>query len=72
MWKSVFAIALGATLGALLRWLLGLKLNSLFPTIPPRHPGSQSDRWLCDWPGHRFLLCIAKPSLAWHQNGACW
>ncbi|OYW25638.1 MAG: fluoride ion transporter CrcB [Hydrogenophilales bacterium 12-63-5] len=35
MWKSILAIALGATLGALLRWLLGLKLNALFPTIPP-------------------------------------
>jgi CrcB protein len=35
MWKSVFAIALGAALGALLRWLLGLKLNSLFPSLPP-------------------------------------
>jgi CrcB protein len=35
MWKSVFAIALGAALGALLRWLLGLKLNAIFPTIPP-------------------------------------
>jgi hypothetical protein len=35
MWKSVFAITLGAALGALLRWLLGLKLNALFPTIPP-------------------------------------
>ncbi len=35
MWKSIFAIALGAALGALLRWQLGSKLNSLFPTIPP-------------------------------------
>ena len=35
MWKSVIAIALGAALGALLRWLLGLKLNALFPTMPP-------------------------------------
>ncbi len=35
MWKPVFAIALGATLGALLRWQLGLKLNALFPTVPP-------------------------------------
>lgn len=35
MWKSVFAIALGAALGALFRWLLGLKLNAIFPTIPP-------------------------------------
>jgi CrcB protein len=35
MWKSVFAIAFGAALGALLRWGLGLKLNALFPAIPP-------------------------------------
>lgn len=35
MWKSILAIALGAALGALLRWQLGAKLNSFFPTIPP-------------------------------------
>ncbi|WP_313953830.1 fluoride efflux transporter CrcB [Accumulibacter sp.] len=35
MWKSVLAISIGAALGALLRWQLGIKLNSLFPTIPP-------------------------------------
>lgn len=35
MWKSILAIALGAALGALLRWQLGAKLNSIFPTIPP-------------------------------------
>jgi len=35
MWKSILAIALGAALGALLRWQLGSKLNSVFPTIPP-------------------------------------
>lgn len=35
MWKSVLAIGLGAALGALLRWQLGSKLNSVFPTIPP-------------------------------------
>ena len=35
MWKSILAIAAGAALGALLRWQLGAKLNSLFPTIPP-------------------------------------
>lgn len=35
MLKSILAISLGAALGALLRWFLGLKLNSLFPTIPP-------------------------------------
>lgn len=35
MWKSILAISLGAALGALLRWQLGSRLNSLFPTIPP-------------------------------------
>lgn len=35
MWKSILAIALGAALGALLRWQLGSRLNSVFPTIPP-------------------------------------
>ena len=35
MWKSIFVIAVGAALGALLRWQLGTRLNSLFPTIPP-------------------------------------
>lgn len=35
MGKAVIAIALGAALGALLRWFLGAKLNALFPAIPP-------------------------------------
>ncbi|MEI7431222.1 MAG: fluoride efflux transporter CrcB [Betaproteobacteria bacterium] len=35
MWKSIVAIAVGAALGALLRWQLGDKLNSAFPSIPP-------------------------------------
>lgn len=35
MWKSIVAIALGAAGGALLRWVLGLRLNALFPAIPP-------------------------------------
>jgi len=33
--KPIVAIFLGAGLGALLRWWLGNKLNSLFPAIPP-------------------------------------
>ncbi len=32
---SVFAIGAGAALGALLRWLLGLSLNALWPALPP-------------------------------------
>jgi len=35
MLPSIAAISIGAALGALLRWFLGLSLNSLFPTIPP-------------------------------------
>lgn len=35
MLKSLIVIAIGASLGAWLRWLLGMKLNTLFPTIPP-------------------------------------
>lgn len=35
MLKTIFAISLGSALGALLRWQLGLKLNSFFPTLPP-------------------------------------
>jgi CrcB protein len=33
--KSIIAIFVGAGLGALLRWWLGLTLNSYFPSIPP-------------------------------------
>ena len=35
MWKTIVAIAVGAALGAVLRWQLGTRLNSLFPTLPP-------------------------------------
>lgn len=35
MWKPILAISIGAALGALLRWQLGLRLNSFFPTLPP-------------------------------------
>ena len=32
---AVIAISLGAALGALLRWGLGVGLNHLFPAVPP-------------------------------------
>src|SRR5262245_20880638 len=35
MWKSLVAVCIGASLGALLRWWLGAQLNHLFPSIPP-------------------------------------
>jgi fluoride exporter len=35
MWKSIVAISVGSSLGALLRWWLGMRLNASFPPIPP-------------------------------------
>ncbi len=35
MVQSILAISIGASAGAVLRWLLGLSLNALFPTLPP-------------------------------------
>ena len=35
MWKSIVAISAGSALGALLRWQLGARFNSWFPTLPP-------------------------------------
>ena len=34
-WTPVLAISIGAAVGALLRWQLGVQLNSLFPVLPP-------------------------------------
>ncbi len=33
-WTSVLVVSIGAAAGALLRWGLGIKLNSLFPVLP--------------------------------------
>ncbi|WLS78099.1 fluoride efflux transporter CrcB [Erwinia pyri] len=35
MIKSLIAIAVGGAAGSLLRWLLSLRLNALFPSLPP-------------------------------------
>ncbi|MBP6366487.1 MAG: fluoride efflux transporter CrcB [Nitrosomonas sp.] len=35
MFHSILAICIGASLGAVLRWFLGISLNTLFPAIPP-------------------------------------
>ena len=34
MWTAILAISLGAALGALLRWGLGLGLNQILPDLP--------------------------------------
>ncbi|MDV6317546.1 fluoride efflux transporter CrcB [Chromohalobacter sp. HP20-39] len=46
MWLSIVAIGAGAALGANLRWLLGIWLNALFPSIPP---GTLAANWLGAW-----------------------
>ena len=35
MLTAIIAISLGASLGALLRWGLGVGLNHLWPALPP-------------------------------------
>lgn len=35
MLVSLLAISLGASAGAISRWLLGIALNGLFPSLPP-------------------------------------
>lgn len=35
MLHSIIAISIGASIGALLRWVLALGFNSFFPIIPP-------------------------------------
>lgn len=35
MTLSILAVGIGAALGALLRWVLGTRLNAWFPAIPP-------------------------------------
>ncbi len=34
MIKTIFAISCGASFGAVLRWYLGMKLNSVYPDLP--------------------------------------
>jgi len=34
MFNTVIAISMGASLGAVLRWFLGTKLNHIYPNLP--------------------------------------
>jgi CrcB protein len=34
MYLSILAVGIGGALGSLLRWVLGLRLNGLFPDLP--------------------------------------
>lgn len=35
MIKSLIAVAIGGSAGSVLRWILGVRLNALFPNLPP-------------------------------------
>jgi fluoride exporter len=34
MWSAIFAISIGSAAGALLRWQLGVRMNSVLPPLP--------------------------------------
>lgn len=35
MIKSLFAVIIGGSVGCVIRWLLSIRLNALFPSLPP-------------------------------------
>lgn len=65
MGLTILAISLGAALGALARWGLGLALNGLFPAIPP---GTLVANLIGG-----YLVGLALPLLTAHPEwGAAW
>jgi fluoride exporter len=65
MGLTIVAISLGAALGALSRWGLGLALNGLFPAIPP-------GTLLANLVGG-YLIGLALPLLTLHPEwGTTW
>jgi len=65
MGLTIAAIAIGAALGALARWGLGLALNGLFPAVPP---GTLAANLIGG-----YLVGLALPVLTAHPEwGATW
>ena len=60
MLRSLLAISIGASLGAILRWGLGRAFNALFATIPP-------GTWLANMLGG-YLIGIALAYFAQHTE----
>lgn len=58
--RSLVAISLGASLGAILRWGLGMAFNALFPTIPP-------GTWLANMLGG-YLIGLALAYFSQHAS----
>jgi CrcB protein len=65
VFQTILVISLGAALGALARWALGLGLNALFPAIPP---GTLAANLIGG-----YLIGLAFPLLTAHPEwGAAW
>lgn len=60
MIKSLLAISVGASLGAVLRWGLGAAFNAVFPTVPP-------GTWLANMLGG-YLMGIALAFFGEHAG----
>jgi len=60
MIRSLLAISVGASLGAILRWFLGSAFNALFPTIPP-------GTWLANMLGG-YLIGVALAFFSQHAG----
>ena len=56
--RSVLVISVGASLGAILRWGLGLAFNAVYPSIPP-------GTWLANMLGG-YLIGVAVAYFAEH------
>jgi CrcB protein len=56
---SVLAVCVGASLGAILRWKIGVALNALFPEIPP-------GTWLANMLGG-YLIGVAIAFFSQHS-----
>lgn len=60
MIRSLLAISIGASLGAILRWVLGATFNALFPSIPP-------GTWLANMLGG-YLIGLALAFFSQHTG----
>ena len=62
LWSPVFAISIGAAAGALLRWQLGVRLNSFYPIVPP---GTLAANMIGGYIIGLAIACLAQaPNLA--------
>ena len=72
MWKAIAAISVGASLGALLRWWLGITLNPHFPAIPPGTLAANLifNSWISDMmTGHKAMRTELFRDLRLRERG---